>query len=67
MLGCLGGLALAALASKLLTGMLYDVSRFDLVTYFMVTVGVLVVAAVASALPATRAAHLDPMEVLRHD
>jgi ABC-type lipoprotein release transport system permease subunit len=47
--------------------MLYDVSRLDALTYFAVAVGVLAVAGAASALPATRAACLDPMEVLRHE
>jgi ABC-type lipoprotein release transport system permease subunit len=46
--------------------MLYDVSRLAPLTYIAVAAGVLAVAAIASALPATRAAHLDPMEVLRH-
>src|SRR5690242_11206917 len=67
LLGCLAGLAVAAAFSRLLAGMLYDVSRLDPLTYIVVTTGVLVVAAAASALPATRAAHLDPMEVLRHE
>jgi putative ABC transport system permease protein len=66
LLGCISGLAIAAAFSRVLAGMLYDVSRLDALTYIAVATGVLVVAAAASALPATRAAHLDPMEVLRH-
>jgi putative ABC transport system permease protein len=67
LLGCIAGLAIAAPFSRLLVGMLYDVSRLDALTYFAVAVGVLAVAGAASALPATRAARLDPMEVLRHE
>ena len=61
------GLAIAAVFSRLLAGMLYDVSRVAPLTYIAVAAGVLAVAAIASALPATRAAHLDPMGVLRHE
>jgi putative ABC transport system permease protein len=67
LVGCMGGLAMAAGFSRLLGGMLYHVSRLDPLTYGAVAVGVLVVAGGACALPATRAAHLDPMEVLRHE
>jgi ABC-type lipoprotein release transport system permease subunit len=47
--------------------MLYVVSRLDTLTYIAVAIGVLIVAGAASALPAARAARLDPMEVLRHE
>lgn len=66
-IGCIAGLAIAASLSRLLSSMLYDVSRLDPVTYVAVAIGVLGIAALASALPATRAAHLDPMQVLRHE
>lgn len=67
LIGCLAGLAIAASVSRVLAGMLYGVSPLDPLTYFAVGLGVLVVAALASALPAGRAAHLDPMQVLRHE
>ncbi|MGH9584798.1 MAG: FtsX-like permease family protein, partial [Bryobacteraceae bacterium] len=67
LLGCVAGLAIAAFLSRLLAGMLYGVSRLDPLTYLAVAIGVLAVAALASALPASRAAHLDPMQVLRHE
>jgi ABC-type lipoprotein release transport system permease subunit len=47
--------------------MLYDVSRLDPLTYIAVAVGVLAVTAITSTLPATRAARLDPMEVLHYE
>jgi len=67
LLGCLFGLISAAALSRLLVGMLYGVSRADFITYFGVGIGVLTIAVLASALPARRAAHLDPMQALRHD
>ncbi|MGH9640243.1 MAG: FtsX-like permease family protein, partial [Bryobacteraceae bacterium] len=67
LIGCIAGLAIAASLSRLLSSMLYDVSRLDPITYAAVAIGVLAVAALASALPASRAAHLDPMQVLRHE
>jgi putative ABC transport system permease protein len=65
--GCIAGLVIAAAFSRLLAGMLYDVSGLDPVTYLAVAAGVLAIAPAASAIPATRAAHLDPMNVLRHE
>lgn len=65
--GCLAGLAAASALSSLLAGMLYGVSRVDAITYGGVAVGVLLVAGLASALPAQRAARLDPLTALRHD
>ncbi|HEX7359721.1 MAG TPA: ABC transporter permease [Bryobacteraceae bacterium] len=67
LVGCIAGLALAASLSRLLASMLYDVSRLDPLTYAAVAIGVLAVAALASAVPAGRAAHLDPMQVLRQE
>jgi putative ABC transport system permease protein len=67
LLGCLFGLALGAGVSRLLTGMLYGVSRADSITYVAVSLGVLAIAACASALPAHRAARVDPMLALRQD
>ncbi len=67
LVGCVCGLCVAAALSRLLVGFLYGVSRLDVVTYLSVSLGVLAIAALASALPARRAAHLDPMQALRHD
>jgi putative ABC transport system permease protein len=67
LLGCLFGLAAAAALSRLLAGMLYGVSGTDAITYCGVSFGVLSIAAAASALPAHRAAHVDPMQALRCD
>jgi ABC-type lipoprotein release transport system permease subunit len=46
-------------------GMLYGVSPLDPVTYFGVLLLILAVAALASIIPAIRAARVEPTEVLR--
>jgi predicted permease len=65
--GCIAGLALALASVRLLSGMLYDVSRFDPLTFSSVAGLVLFVAAVATLIPAARAARTDPMQVLREE
>ena len=64
-LGCAAGWAMALASSRVLSGMLYGVSPSDLVTLSSVVLMVMVVAAIASLVPAARAARLDPMQVLR--
>ncbi|HET9743122.1 MAG TPA: ABC transporter permease [Terriglobales bacterium] len=66
-IGCLCGLAIAAAAGRVLSGMLYGISRFDLLSFAGAVALVLCVAAVATLLPATRAARTDPMNVLREE
>jgi predicted permease len=65
--GCLLGLAGAAAASSLLRSLLFGVSSFDPVVLSLAAVAVLVLAVAASALPALRAASLDPTLALRGD
>jgi predicted permease len=62
-IGLLGALAVTRLVSRLL----YGVSPTDPVTFVVVAVLLLSVAALASWLPARRAAKADPMEALRHE
>ena len=66
-IGCAAGLALAVSLGRLLAGMLYGVSIVDAATFGGVVAIVLAVAAVASLLPAIRAARLDPMQALREE
>jgi ABC-type lipoprotein release transport system permease subunit len=47
--------------------MLYGVSPSDVVTLSSVILLVILVAAIASLVPAVRAARLDPMRVLREE
>ncbi|HEY1901111.1 MAG TPA: ABC transporter permease [Terracidiphilus sp.] len=64
-LGCVLGLAGGAAASTLLRSLLFGVSPFDPLVLTAAAVGVLLLAVIASALPAFRAASIDPMQALR--
>ena len=59
------GVAGAALASRLLTGLLFGVPRWDPMTFAAVPVLLLAVAAIASWIPARRAVRLDPVTAMR--
>jgi putative ABC transport system permease protein len=61
------GLAAALALSQALRSQLYGVSPLDPLTYAAVAAGLVLAAALASYLPARRAARVDPMEVLRAD
>jgi predicted permease len=67
LIGCAVGLVLAAITVRLLAGMLYGVTPSDPVTLIAVVVTVIAVSAIASLLPAVRAARLEPMRVLRDE
>jgi predicted permease len=61
------GVLLAAIATRLLSGLLFEVPRLDPVT-FAVTIAVLLGAALAASYgPARRATRVDPMNALRHE
>jgi hypothetical protein len=62
---CVLGIALALASSRLLAGMLYGVSSTDPATFLGVAALVLAVATLAVLVPATRAALLEPTQVLR--
>jgi putative ABC transport system permease protein len=64
---CVCGLLFSAAFTRALSGMLYGVSASDAITLSGVTAIVLVVAFLASIIPAMRAARLDPMRVLRDE
>jgi len=66
-IGSLFGLVLAAASARLLSGMLYGVSSFDPATFSGVILLVVAVAALATVIPAARAARTDPMTVLREE
>ena len=67
LLGCIAGLGLAAALTRLLAGMLYGVSPSDGTTLLGVILMVLALAAIASLVPAFRAARVEPMRVLRDE
>jgi predicted permease len=61
------GLVLAALAARLLTGVLYGTSALDPVAYGLATAVLVVIALAANAVPAARAAKVDPVTALRQE
>jgi predicted permease len=63
--GVVLGVPLAMLVGRALTSSLYGVRPFDVVSYLLAIVGVAVVALAASAIPAGRAASVDPLTALR--
>ena len=67
MAGMVIGLLISLSAAGLVSGILVDVSPREPSVYLGVTVLLVLVAAAANYLPARRAAHLDPMSVLRRE
>jgi putative ABC transport system permease protein len=63
--GSVLGLLGAAADSTLLRSLLFGVSPFDPLVLTLAAVGVLLLALIASMLPALRAASIDPMQALR--
>jgi putative ABC transport system permease protein len=66
-LGIALGLVAAVIASRALTTLLFSVSRLDPITYAGVVVLLGAVAALASGIPAWRAARIDPVVALRSE
>lgn len=64
-LGLVTGLLGAVVTTEAIGSLLHDVSRLDPVTYAVVVAMLIVVAVVASWLPAWRASCVDPIEALR--
>jgi len=59
------GVPLATLLGRALTSSLYGIQPLDGVTYLFAITAVAAVALVASVIPASRAASVDPMRTLR--
>ncbi len=66
-LGVLVGLAGAFALTRVMDSVVFGVSPTDPVTYISASVGLLVIALLATYLPARRAAEVDPLEALRAD
>jgi predicted permease len=66
-IGLAAGLALAFLAARMLTTLLYGISASDPLTYFGVALLLAVVAFLACYIPARRATRVDPMIALRYE
>jgi len=66
-IGLLAGLAGAWLLSRYMTSLLFQVTAADPIVYVAVSLALLLVALLASYLPARRAARIDPIVALRQD
>jgi len=65
--GLVAGIFLAAISGKLVNGFLFGVKPLDVWTYFAVIIALLLVGALASFLPARRAAAVEPIQALRDE
>jgi putative ABC transport system permease protein len=63
--GLMAGLAVAAAFAKSLSALLYGVGPYDTVSFLLVPILLVAVAAMACYVPARRAARLDPLRALR--
>jgi putative ABC transport system permease protein len=66
-IGVVIGLAGAAAVTRYLTTMLFGVKPIDAVTFGLVALGLVVVALVASLIPAKRATKVNPLVALRYE
>jgi putative ABC transport system permease protein len=66
-IGIVAGVLAAMLSTRALSGLLYGVTAMDPLTFSAVPVGLVVIALLASYLPARRATRVDPMAALRAD
>jgi putative ABC transport system permease protein len=64
-IGIAAGLAGALALTRFMQSIIFGVSTFDVATFGSVTVAMVIVALLASYLPAMRAARIDPMDALR--
>ena len=64
-LGIVIGIAAAASTTRLLSGLLFGISPHDPLTFVALPAGVLLVAVLASVIPARRALAVEPITALR--
>src|SRR5947208_15608978 len=67
LIGLAAGALLALATARTAASMLFGLKPTDVLTYVLAVVGLSAVAALASFLPARRAARLDPMVALRNE
>jgi len=61
------GLAAAAAGQRMMSGLLFDVSPIDPLTFSVATLVLLGIAAVATLVPGVRATRIDPARALYQD
>jgi predicted permease len=67
LMGILAGIGAALLLTRAVKSMLYGIQSYDPLTFSAGVVLLILVALAASWIPARRAAHVQPMEALRHE
>ena len=67
LIGIVAGLGVAAIATRVMGSLLFEVSARDPATFAAVALVLMVVSALATYLPARKAAAIDPLESLRHE
>jgi ABC-type antimicrobial peptide transport system permease subunit len=65
--GCAAGLVLSLLLAQLISRLLFGVGSLDPMTFIAVPTGLLVIAAVATWLPARRVTRVTPTDALRSE
>ena len=64
-IGAIGGLGAAAALTRVMSSLLFGIRPLDPATYLVVSLVLIVAAAIASYIPARRASAVDPVEALR--
>ncbi len=65
LVGVIGGVGVALVASRVVAGLVFEVSVRDPAVFIAAPLALLTVALLAAYLPARRAAAVDPMEAMR--
>ena len=65
--GVAAGLVAAFFCTRLLSHLLFDVGATDPLTFFFVPLLLVLVALLASVIPAWKASKVDPLITMRHD
>jgi ABC-type antimicrobial peptide transport system permease subunit len=61
------GALLGAASARAMARLLFGIQTFDVAAFAIAAAALMVVALIASYVPARRASHVDPMVALRHE
>ena len=67
LIGVALGMAAALTLTRVMKNLLFEVSATDPATFALIALLLIVVALIASYIPARRATKVDPLQALRHD